>query len=129
MSTVPRKAIDTANAPSPAVVLPPVGPNLDETIRRFEAAAEIFGVTPPPAPELRRLCGQVVDFTAELFPGEMRVEVKNDPEIPDDVFFRFGVDATGTIDDIAARNDEWHARVCRLPARFSGMFRLSIAVR
>jgi hypothetical protein len=52
----------------------------------------------------------------------------NDPEILDDLFFRFRVDATGTIDDIAARNDEWHARVCRLPVRFSGMFRLSIAV-
>jgi hypothetical protein len=83
---------------------------------------------PPPSPELRHRFSQVADFTAELFPGELRVEVMNDPEILDDLFFRFRVDATGTIDDIAARNDEWHARVCRLPVRFSGMFRLSIAV-
>lgn len=127
MSTVPRKATAPSEASSPAVVLPPVRPDLDEAVRRFEVAVEGFGVEPPSP--LRRLCTQVAGFTAELFPGEMRVEVKNDPEIPDDVFFRFSVDATGTIDEIAARNDQWHERVCRLPARFSGMFRLSIAVR
>jgi hypothetical protein len=30
---------------------------------------------PPPSPELRHRFSQVADFTAELFPGEMRVEV------------------------------------------------------
>jgi hypothetical protein len=129
MSTAPRNPTDSCHAAAQAAVLSTARPDLDEAVRRFEAAAERFAVEPPPFPELRRLCGQVAGFAAELFPGEMRVEVKNDPEIPDDVFFRFGVDATGTLDDIAARNDEWHARVCRLPARFSGMFRLSIAVR
>lgn len=129
MSTAPRDPIDTADTPAPAVVLPPARPDFDELMHRFEAAAEAFGVEPPPSLEMRHLCSQVAGFTAELFAGEMRVEVKNDPEIPDDVFFRFGVDATGTIDDVAARNDDWHARVCRLPPRFSGIFRLSIAVR
>lgn len=129
MSTVPRKATDDSGVGPAAVVLSPLRPNLDETVRRFQAAAEVFGVVPPVSAELRRLCSQVADFTAELFPGEMHVEVKNDPEIPDDLFFRFAVVATGTIDDIAALNDQWHARVCRLPATPSGLFRLSIAVR
>ena len=48
---------------------------------------------------------------------------------PNDLYFLFGVDAIGSIADIAARNDEWHAKVCRLPSSFSGAFRLSIAVR
>jgi hypothetical protein len=129
MSTAPRNEVNTADAPGHAVVMPSARPDLDELVQRFECAAESLAVEPPPSPELRQLCSQVAGFTAELFPGEMRVEVKNDPEIPDDIFFRFGVDAMGTIDDIAARNDEWHARVCRLPARFSGMFRLSVTVR
>lgn len=129
MAVMPRYSTDSVGPPSEAVVLAGARSDLDQLVQRFEEAAKGLGVEPPTSVDLRNLCNSVAAFTAELFPGKMRLDVKNDPEIPDDIFFRFAVDATGAIADIAARNDEWHARVCGLPARFSGMFRLSIAVR
>lgn len=128
MSTLPRDHTDAAHTVVRAAVLP-ARRELGEVVREFEAAAERLGVSKPTATELNRLCGQVAAFTAELFPGEMHIRINNDPEIPDDLYILFGVDATGGIDELAAKNDEWHGRVCRMPTRFSGLFRLSVTVR
>lgn len=98
-------------------------------MREFELTAERLGISQPTAAELNQLCCQVAAFTAELFPGEMRIRVHNDPDIPDDFYILFSVDAAGDLDDLAAKNDEWHGLLCRLPSRFSGLFRLDVAVR
>lgn len=100
--------------------------DLDEAVRRFEAAAENLGIERPSSAELRRLCGQVATFTAELFPGEICVRVKNDPEILTDLYFVFAIRASENIDDLVARNDQWHRRVMRTEGRRHGLFRLAI---
>lgn len=72
------------------------------------------------------MCGEVAAFTAELFPGELKIRVKNDPEIADDLYFVFAVRATGDVDDIVCRNDLWHRRVMQIEAKRHGLFRLAI---
>lgn len=129
MSTLPGDLRDAAILESQGAIVPPARLNIDEHVREFESAAQRLGVSVPSAAELGNLYRQVLEATADLFPGEARVSVKNDPEIPDDLYFVFAVGAAGSIDDIAARNDEWHGRVCRLPSKFSGLFRLSVRVR
>jgi hypothetical protein len=85
-----------------------------------------LGVEPPAPAELRRLCGEVTAFTADLFPGEMQVRVKNDPEIPDDLYYVFAVRGTGTVDELVARNDQWHRHVMRTEGHRHGLFRLAV---
>lgn len=128
MSTLPSDHTDAARAEVQAPVIS-LRRELGEVVREFEAAAKLLGVSQPTAIELDGLCCQVAAFTAELFPGEMRISIHNDPDIPDDLYILFGADATGDLDELAAKNDEWHGRICRLPTRFSGLFRLSVVVR
>lgn len=127
MSTVPRNPTDSA--PAQATVLPAARDHLDEAVRRFEAAAEALGVERPAPAELRRLCGQVAAFTAELFPGEMTVEMRVDPEIPDDLYLVFEVDCTGSVDQIVARDEQWHRRLGSLARKWPGLFCLSVYAR
>lgn len=129
MSTLPGDFRGSAFAESQGAIVPPAGVNTDDHVREFELAAIRLKVSVPSAAELSNLYRQVLETTADLFPGKLRVSVKNDPEISDDIYFLFAVDVTGSIDDIAARTDEWHGRVCRLPNKFSGLFRLSVRVR
>lgn len=128
MSTVPHNPTDSAHAEGQAAILPSFRIDLDEAVRRFETAAENLGVERPSIVELRRLCDQVMTFTAELFPGEICVRVKNDPEILTDLYFVFAIRASGDIDDLVARNDQWHRRVMRTEGSRHGLFRLAIEV-
>ena len=64
------------------------------------SAARASSTTHPSQAELSDLCRQAAAFTAELFPGGMEIRVKNDPEIPDDLYFVFAVRATGSVDDV-----------------------------
>lgn len=123
MSTLPR---DSTSTTGPYAAIPAAPSELEDAAREFEAAAERLGINSPARGELMRLCELVAAFTIELFPGEMRVQVKNDPEIGSDLYFLFGVVASGSIAAIARKNDEWHAKACQLPSHLSGMFRLHI---
>lgn len=118
---------------SPAECIRPITPStrldVNEAIRRFETAAAALGIERQSLTDLTRHFEEVTGFTEELFPGNMQVVVRNDPDIPDDLYFVFNVIADGDLADIAARNDDWHGRVCRMPVAFCGVFRLSIAVR
>ena len=82
MSTLPRDPVDAAPAGAQATVLP-ARRDLEQAVREFGVAAERLGTSRPVAEELNDLCHHVAAFTAELFPGEMRVQIKNDPEIPE----------------------------------------------
>ena len=129
MTSLPNDVTDASVLGHRAKVVPMVRPNVDDVVREFESAADVLGIPRPSSPELGDMYHNVSGITAELFPGETRVTIENDPEIPDDLYFVFGVDAIGGIDDIAARNDEWHGRICHMPSKFSGLFRLSVTVR
>lgn len=117
-----------ANAPAPATVLP-ARSELDLALRRFESAAEHLGVHRPPAIELDRLCREIATFTRELFPGAIGVDVRVDPEIPDDLYFVFEVAAVGNFEDIVQRDEEWHRRSVAVARHWPGLFRLSIDAR
>jgi hypothetical protein len=129
MSTAPQHAADVSQAECIGPIVPSKRPDVNEAIRCFEAAAGELGINRPSTTELARLCEEVAVVTEELFPGGMQIVVRNDPDIPDDLYFVFNVGAEGDLANIAARNDEWHGRVCRMPVAFCGVFRLSIAVR
>ena len=125
MSTL-RDSTDAANARSTATILPAGRRDFNEVVREFETAAASLGTAHPSLAELSDLCRQAAAFTAELFPGGMEIRVKNDPEIPDDLYFVFAVRATGSVDDIVARNDQWHRCVARTEGKWHGLFRLAI---
>lgn len=126
MSTIPRDPIDVADTGHLPSLRPTSQRDLNEIVWEFESAAESIGIARPPRAELHDLCRHVAAFTAELFPAEPDIKVKNDPEIPSDLYFVFTVAATGTVDDLAARYDQWHRRVIHSEGRWHGLFRLAI---
>lgn len=128
MSTLPRDTSDTAGVQPPVVPTTPCRSPFEQALLDFEEAAKYFSITTPLSEELRELCQLAEAITRELFPGEFSVEARTDPEIPDDLYLVIEVRAAGSIDEVAALNDEWHGRVCRLPRRFPGLFRLSIGI-
>jgi hypothetical protein len=127
VSIVPRNSTNPDVQAQAAVVT--ARTEVEEAATRFDLAAENLGVDRPPPLELRQLCRQVAGFTAELFPGAMGVEVRVDPEIPDDLYLVFQVGATASVDEIVQRDAEWHRRLVGVARRWPGMFRLSIDAR
>lgn len=125
MSTVPRHPTDTTNTQPRAIVVA-ASSEIEDAVREFEAAAECIDVDCPSEAELRQLCRQVASFTAELFPRITRIQVKNDPELPDELYILFAVDASGPVDDVLALNDQWHRRVISVEGKWHGLFRLAI---
>lgn len=124
MSTLPRGSTNATDANY--LMMAPADPALEEVVSKFQAAAESLAIAPLDPVTLNELCRQVAVFTAELFPGEMRGMVKNDPEILEDLYFVYRVRATGDLDHLAALNDLWHRRLLTLKGRRPGLFWLSI---
>jgi hypothetical protein len=71
---------------------------------------------------------QVLTLTREIFPGEVRVYEAEDPEIPGDRYHVFEVTADGPVDQVMTRDEQWHRRLCQLPDRIPGRYRLSIVM-
>lgn len=71
---------------------------------------------------------QVLALTRETFPGEVRVYEAEDPEIPGDRYHVFEVRAQGPVEDVMTRDEQWHRRLCQLPDRIPGRYRLSIVM-
>jgi hypothetical protein len=69
---------------------------------------------------------EVLAFTQEIFPGKVTLVETDDPEIPDHRYLLLQVSAHGSLEQLAAQNDEWHRRLCQLPGRIPGRYRLSI---
>jgi hypothetical protein len=128
MSTLPHDASSAAAGEHqiPVVPVTPYDALVAEAVSEFESGAEWLGVSRPPTAELLDLCQKVVAFTVELFPAEMSIKVRNDPEITDDLYFVFDVNTSGTVDEIVAQFDEWHRRLRPAVGRRSELFRLSI---
>jgi hypothetical protein len=68
----------------------------------------------------------VLALTREIFPGEVRVYEVEDPEIPGNRYHVFEVSTEGPVDEVMARDELWHRRLCQLPNRSPGRYRLSI---
>jgi hypothetical protein len=129
MSTQPHNAPDAAHVDQSATVLPVAGPDLDAAVRHFVATADAFGAPRPSSDELQHWIHQVVDITRELFPGKLVVETGVDPETPDDVSLLIQVEATGSVDEIVALDDDWHGRIVSIAPQWAGFFRLLIDAR
>lgn len=131
MSTAPHNSPETAKIET-HVTVPSEdrgevdASGLDAAVLRFEAAAKSLKVNRPPQPELKQLCLRVAAFTSELFPGDLAVEIRVDPEIADDLYFVFEVRATGSLEEIVARDEQWHRRLVSIGRDWPGLFRLSI---
>ncbi len=69
---------------------------------------------------------RVLAFTREIFPGEIRVYAAEDPEIPGDRYHVFEVTTKGDVDELPAWDDQWHRRLCQLPDRIPGRYRLCV---
>jgi hypothetical protein len=128
MSTLPRDPTDATHAKAITTVLP-ARIELAQVVGEFEAVAERLAIARPSVPELHELSRQVACLTMELFPGEMEVEVRGDPEIPNDLYLVFEVRANGRIDDIVACDEQWHRRLLSISRNWPGLFRLSIDAR
>ncbi len=76
--------------------------------------------------DVHALVSQVEAMTRQVFSGEATYTEKDDEAVPDDWHFTFNVVDRGDVDAILMRNNEWHARLCQLPAAAHGLFRLSI---
>lgn len=131
MSTIPHdpgRAVGTVPA---TAILQPVSyeQKVANAVNEFEAAALWLGISRAPTSELRDLCRKVAEYTADLFSDGFAIKVKNDPEIPDDLYFVFEVCLDESVDKLVAMNDEWHRRLLLVPGRPSGLFRLSICCR
>lgn|SRR5487761_1134576 len=132
MSSLPHDASDTAAADRPMPLIsgvPRYEQQVDEAVSEFESGAEWLGVPRPSTSELRDLCRQVAAFTAGMFPAGMAIKVKNDPECTDDIYFVFDVVDSGGVDEMVARDNEWHRRLRGEVGRQAELFCLSIDAR
>jgi hypothetical protein len=97
-------------------------------------------ISPPPTVTLPaempltaadRRGGQLVPAIKELterhFPeGPVDVELEFDPEVPSDEFFVFSVTASGAVEQIVARECQWHREIHKLAPDEFDAFRLSV---
>lgn len=129
MSTLPRGSDPAADASYQAAVRVAHLPlDYDAAVREFEQAAKALSIEPPSDYELRHLCQQVAAISADLFPGEIAVKIKNDPELADDLYIVFHVATASNLEEMMARSREWHLSVHGLAGRWSDMFCLSFDV-
>lgn len=69
---------------------------------------------------------QAIRLTQSLFPGEVRVEVEEDPELPDASYLVFNVTAEGTLAEIVNRRMQWHEQIRELIPDRAQRLRLSV---
>jgi hypothetical protein len=69
---------------------------------------------------------RAIRLTQSLFPGQVRVEVEQDPEIPDDSYLVFNVTAEGPLADVVNRRLQWHEQVRGLIPDAAQRLRLSV---
>jgi len=69
---------------------------------------------------------RTIRLTQSLFSDQVRVEVKQDPEIPDRSYLVFNVTAEGTLADIVNRRLQWHEQVRGLIPDAAQRLRLSV---
>ncbi|HET6881810.1 MAG TPA: hypothetical protein VFI31_16720 [Pirellulales bacterium] len=131
MSTLPHNLPDAAKPQTAAAVLRETasGLEVDAAIRDFIATADDLRASRPPSEELAKMANQVAAITRELFPGKLAIETGVDPEIRDDVCLLFQIEASGSVEEILVRHDQWHRRVLPLAPKWPGLLRLAIDAR
>jgi hypothetical protein len=80
-------------------------------------------------PEISSRLASVLAMTQELFPGEVKVCEKEDPEIPDESYVVLYVSSSNSVEDIVGRYTDWHQRITEVAPDALGLFRLAIDVK
>ena len=75
------------------------------------------------------ILAQLTALTQRLFGGDVKALRKSDPEIPGEQFVAFYATATGSREDIAAKEDAWHKDLLGIVPQRLGEFRLVVLVR
>jgi len=70
----------------------------------------------------------MLTMTRQLFPGEVVVRRKADPEIAEEAFYSIRVRASGSVADVVAKDRQWHERLVEIVPESAGLFRLSMEV-
>lgn len=128
MSTLPHNASDSSRIDRAADVPLPISLDLNAVVRHFTATADGLGASRPGSAELAKMIRQVSAMTLELFPGRLAIDTDVDPEIRDDVCLLFQVEASGSVEEIVARNNAWHHKLVTIAPKWPGLFCLSIDV-
>ncbi len=71
---------------------------------------------------------RIKSLTAELFPGQTRLEVVRDPELADQYYIVMHVTCTGGVEDVVARQMDWINRSIDAAGRKAGFFHVSVEV-
>ncbi len=100
---------------APLPITSPAGPPLDA-----RAFAALHGIS--------KVLQMVIENTHQLFGGDVCVVLEEDPELPDEVNIVFNITTHGAVDDVLAKEDEWHARCVQLAESASVLFRLHVDV-
>ena len=74
---------------------------------------------------------EIVNITAEIFPGELRITNSADPEMPQDVYqvFAVSVPASADAEELVDRRLQWHRRIATIAPSMKGRIRLAIERR
>jgi hypothetical protein len=71
----------------------------------------------------------ILKMTAELFPGaKIELGASIDPEIEGDEFFVVSVVASGTVDELVAREGQWHRRMRAIIGPLTTSYRFDLHV-
>lgn len=70
----------------------------------------------------------MLDKTRELFGENVEVVLEEDPELPNDVHVVFNVKTHGDVDQVLAKEDDWHARCIRHSGKARMLFRLKVDI-
>lgn len=87
---------------------------LQSVVRDLIITADEVNMSRPSEAVLRELLRQVMEISRQMFPGDVRVKVGRDWEVPDDIYFVVDVRSSGTPDEFVARLREWDSAAYRI---------------
>jgi hypothetical protein len=104
-----------------------VAEELANTISVERGSLDAGVVLPPSNPEGEY--DKVVAITQRLFPGPIDVQREKDPEVEGQEYLVLNVVADGTLDEIVARDAQWHHELARIALHSPNVYCLNIDVQ
>jgi hypothetical protein len=123
-------SVGSAGSTDPAILeLVAVVRNLASRVEHLEGEQARSRATPTLSEErLSTAMAAVKSGTAEIFPGDVLIEPRQDPEI-DERYLVVRVSAAGAMDDIVQGYQTWHRRLGVWAPGLESKFRLSVDIK
>ena len=86
----------------------------------------VLGIHHSPEPSLADRFLKAIAIARDLFPGEVEIEDRVDPEVPDLRYVVVSVHAKGDLEEIVDRQCEWHRRLDEVSDPAMRAVRLSV---